>query len=209
MTEKPRWNTPANGRYGRNPQYYNFDRLGGDCTNYVSQCLHAGGAVMNYRPVTGWFYRSANDRTASWTGVEYIYRFLTEKRRFGTVRTGIPRGRIAGGDWYNWEGIREIFTIRPSSSDFRAGLSLPPTLTTRTTNLSIHTISNGCAGYTFSASAFPTGKRGVEFSNSTPLFYFNFSIIAHSAAAELKFAGTISAGEMLTSKRSVSRRRSP
>ena len=31
----------------------------------------------------------------------------------------------------------------------------------------------------------------------------NFSIIAHSAAAELKFAGTISAGEMPTSKRSV------
>ena len=31
---------------------------------------------MNFTPVTGWFYINANDRTASWTGVEYFYRFL-------------------------------------------------------------------------------------------------------------------------------------
>lgn len=28
--------------YDRNPQYYNFDPIGGDCTNFVSQCLFAG-----------------------------------------------------------------------------------------------------------------------------------------------------------------------
>ena len=33
---------------------------------------------MNYTPVFGWFYRSANERTASWTGVEYFYNFLTQ-----------------------------------------------------------------------------------------------------------------------------------
>lgn len=32
---------------------------------------------MNYTPVLGWFYRSATDRTAAWTGVEYFYNFLT------------------------------------------------------------------------------------------------------------------------------------
>ena len=26
----------------RNPKYYNFDNLGGDCTSFVSQCLFAG-----------------------------------------------------------------------------------------------------------------------------------------------------------------------
>ena len=84
--------------YGRNPQYYNFDSLGGDCTNYVSQCLHAGGAVMNYRPVTGWFYRSANDRTASWTGVEYIYRFLTENDGLGPFGQESPVEELQEGD---------------------------------------------------------------------------------------------------------------
>lgn len=26
----------------RNPKYYNFDPVGGDCTNFISQCLYAG-----------------------------------------------------------------------------------------------------------------------------------------------------------------------
>ena len=58
---------------GRNPAYFDFERLGGDCTNFASQCLFAGAGIMNYTPVTGWFYRSASDRTAAWTGVEYHY----------------------------------------------------------------------------------------------------------------------------------------
>ena len=33
---------------------------------------------MNFTPEVGWYYLNANDRTASWTGVEYFYRFLTE-----------------------------------------------------------------------------------------------------------------------------------
>ena len=33
---------------------------------------------MNYTPTFGWFYQSASDRTASWTGVEFFYRFLTD-----------------------------------------------------------------------------------------------------------------------------------
>lgn len=62
--------------YSRNPAYYDFSKIGGDCTSFASQCLFAGSRVMNFTPVFGWFYRSANDRTASWTGVEFLYRFL-------------------------------------------------------------------------------------------------------------------------------------
>ena len=42
--------------YGRNPAYYDFSRLGGDCTNFASQCVYAGSDVMNYTPVLGWYY---------------------------------------------------------------------------------------------------------------------------------------------------------
>ena len=38
--------------YFRNPNYYNFDNIGGDCTNYISQCIYAGCRVMNYEKVT-------------------------------------------------------------------------------------------------------------------------------------------------------------
>ena len=64
--------------FSRNPAYYNFDALGGDCTNFASQCLFAGCGVMNYTPDLGWFYNSLNSRSAAWTGVEYFHRFLTE-----------------------------------------------------------------------------------------------------------------------------------
>lgn len=60
----------------RNPAYYDFENVGGDCTNFASQCIYAGARVMNLTPVMGWYYRSSYDRTASWSGVEYLYNFL-------------------------------------------------------------------------------------------------------------------------------------
>jgi len=73
--------------FGRNREYYNFDRLGGDCTNFASQCLFAGVGVMNDTPDLGWFYRSLGDRSAGWTGVEYFYNFLIVNAETG-VGTG-------------------------------------------------------------------------------------------------------------------------
>lgn len=29
----------------RNPKFFNFDGLGGDCTNFVSQCIYAGSGA--------------------------------------------------------------------------------------------------------------------------------------------------------------------
>ena len=36
--------------YRRTPEFFDFQGLGGDCTNFVSQCLLAGTGVMNYTP---------------------------------------------------------------------------------------------------------------------------------------------------------------
>ena len=63
--------------YGFNPAYGNFTDMGGDCTNFLSQCLHAGGLPMNYRPVTGWFYNSLSSRAPAWTGVQPFFNFMT------------------------------------------------------------------------------------------------------------------------------------
>ncbi len=84
--------------YGRNPAYYDFSRIGGDCTNFASQCLFAGAGVMNYTPVFGWFYRSAEDRTASWTGVEYLYNFLTTNTEEGPYAEVVPLEKLEIGD---------------------------------------------------------------------------------------------------------------
>ncbi len=82
----------------RNPAYYNFDKIGGDCTNFASQCIYAGAQVMNYTPVLGWYYRSANDRTAAWTGVEYLYNFLTENEGAGPFGREVTRQEVQPGD---------------------------------------------------------------------------------------------------------------
>lgn len=37
-----------NWAFSRNPKYYNFDSIGGDCTNFASQCVYAGCNEMNY-----------------------------------------------------------------------------------------------------------------------------------------------------------------
>lgn len=68
--------------FSRNPAYYDFSAIGGDCTNFASQCLFAGCNVMNFTPDIGWFYRSSFDRAAAWTGVEFFYRFLIENTAF-------------------------------------------------------------------------------------------------------------------------------
>ena len=62
--------------FRRNPAYYDFENIGGDCTNFASQCLYAGAGVMNYTPDVGWYYQSPTNRAAAWTGVEYFYNFL-------------------------------------------------------------------------------------------------------------------------------------
>lgn len=65
--------------FGRNPRYYSFDDIGGDCTNFASQCLYAGAPFMNYTPDLGWYYIGPNNKAPAWTGVPYFYNFLTRK----------------------------------------------------------------------------------------------------------------------------------
>ena len=74
--------------YGRNPQYYNFDPVGGDCTNFVSQCIYAGCEQMNYNQNNGWYYINGNDKSPSWTGVEFLYNFLLSNKGAG------PKGEV-------------------------------------------------------------------------------------------------------------------
>lgn len=97
--------------FKRNPRFYDFSSLGGDCTNFASQCIYAGAKIMNYTPVYGWFYKNLNDRTASWTGVEYLYNFLVnndgagpfaEETELENLQIGdiVQLGR-ANGDFYH------------------------------------------------------------------------------------------------------------
>lgn len=58
-----------------NPEYRKFDV---DCTNYVSQCLHAGGAPMRGAPVRdqGWWYQG-DDWSFSWAVAHSLRWYLS------------------------------------------------------------------------------------------------------------------------------------
>lgn len=64
-----------------NPAYRHFDD---NCTNYISQCLHAGGIPMKStgNRATGWWYRGGNSPGAVWSyswTVANIFRWMLER----------------------------------------------------------------------------------------------------------------------------------
>lgn len=73
----------------RNPLFYDFTGQGGNCTNFVSQCIFAGCGVMNETPIFGWYYRSADDRAPAWSGVEEFYRFMIGAPEFLSANGGV------------------------------------------------------------------------------------------------------------------------
>lgn len=82
----------------RNPAYYDFEKIGGDCTNFASQSIYAGAQIMNFTPVMGWYYRSSYDRTASWSGVEYLYQFLVNNQSVGPYASVVSPDKVLPGD---------------------------------------------------------------------------------------------------------------
>ena len=85
--------------YGRNPLFYDYEKLGGDCTNFASQCVYAGSKIMNFQPTFGWYYIDANHKSPAWTGVPFFYNFMTRKEEtVGPVAVESGIGEILPGD---------------------------------------------------------------------------------------------------------------
>ena len=82
----------------RNPLYFTFEGIGGNCTNFVSQCILAGSCVMNFTPTFGWYYLSSNRRSASWTGVDFFYDFIVNNQGVGPYGSEISLEDAQIGD---------------------------------------------------------------------------------------------------------------
>ncbi len=100
--------------FGRNPRFYDFENIGGDCTNFASQCLYAGTGIMNFTPTYGWYYVDPENRAPAWTGVEYFYDFLTrEERTAGPVGVLANMSMLLPGDFVQLRLTKEIFSHTP------------------------------------------------------------------------------------------------
>ncbi len=84
--------------FGQNPIFGNFRGIGGNCTNFVSQSIYAGSCVMNYTPTFGWYYVSLDDRSPSWTGVQFFYDFMIENASVGPFAKNASLDELEIGD---------------------------------------------------------------------------------------------------------------
>ncbi len=84
--------------FSQNPLFASFRGIGGNCTNFVSQCVYSATCRMNYRPTFGWYYISLNNRAPAWTGVEFFYNFLTSNMGVGPYGKEISPDALEIGD---------------------------------------------------------------------------------------------------------------
>ena len=79
-----------------NPAYYDYSRLGGDCTNFASQVICAGSNnTMNEKL---WYYTASNKKSPSWTGVDYLYNFLKSNKDTGAFGIAVDESNISLAD---------------------------------------------------------------------------------------------------------------
>lgn len=100
--------------YSRNPVFYDYEAIGGDCTNFASQCLYAGTGIMNFEPVFGWYYVNPNDKAPAWTGVDYFYRFLIRgEHSVGPFAASVPLQFLRPGDFVQLRFQKDTFSHTP------------------------------------------------------------------------------------------------
>ncbi|KUR60284.1 amidase domain-containing protein [Bacillus sp. AM 13(2015)] len=99
------WNKTANSRFGY------FGGSGGDCTNYVSQVIYAGGKKMNYTGKTGvsqfssntkgWYSSVYSSSTGNWSTILYstswvrVVDFYAYWSRTSKVYNGLNAKQVA------------------------------------------------------------------------------------------------------------------
>jgi hypothetical protein len=100
--------------FGRNPAFYDYELIGGDCTNFASQCIYAGSGIMNFTPTFGWYYIDANQKAPAWTGVEYLWNYLTRQNRtVGPIGTPCEIHQLYPGDLIQLSFTGEKFQHSP------------------------------------------------------------------------------------------------
>lgn len=86
-----------------NPAYKNYENWGGDCTNFISQCLHEGGIPFDHNGnniLKQWYWYSDMNRTPSWTASEPFYKYIVGNNSSDTQNFGIYAKEV---DYYDLE----------------------------------------------------------------------------------------------------------
>lgn len=75
-----------------NPAYNNYEDYGGDCTNYISQCVKAGNIPFDNDGsdvLKKWYWYSDYSRTPTWTAAEPFYKYIIGNNNENTQNFGV------------------------------------------------------------------------------------------------------------------------
>lgn len=84
-----------------------------DCTNFISQCLYAGGIKQHVGTVysdTCWFYKTSTNRSSSWTGANEFYRY---------VNSGVSKINKSNASWESAQ-IGDIIQMMSSGKAYHS-----------------------------------------------------------------------------------------
>ena len=76
----------------RNSVYHDYENYGGDCTNFISQCLRAGEIPFDESgsdSTKKWYWYSDAKRTPSWTSAKPFVTYLIGNNKQGTKNYGV------------------------------------------------------------------------------------------------------------------------
>ena len=88
-----------------NPKYSNYNSIGGDCANFVSQCLLAGGFSMD----NAWYWKAYSNHSGSWTVAGELRNYLVNSKGCQII-TNPSDSQVSVGDviCYDWNGTGAI-----------------------------------------------------------------------------------------------------
>ncbi len=86
------YNWIGKSQHLRNPSFTEYDIYGGNCNNFTSQCLLAGGIPMDLQGKQWkWYGEEINNtggrfgRSSSWAACEYFYEYCRDNTGYGLV----------------------------------------------------------------------------------------------------------------------------
>ena len=98
----------------RNSRWYAYDAVGGNCMNFGSQVLLAGGIPEDERGDEEWYWDGQNDLDLSWINVGRFYDYCHDNSGFGLVadtEAGYYTGEVGDVIIVGFEGDHRHTTI--------------------------------------------------------------------------------------------------
>lgn len=81
-----------------------------------------------FHPTYGWYYLTSSNRTASWTGVHYLYQFLTSNQGVGPYATETGLLQMRPGDIIQLALDEDRFQHSPVVVEIRGLIPTPGTI---------------------------------------------------------------------------------